>query len=54
MRWTLDLVQREALSIVTRYWNWNIGSPVERNSTLDLEQLKALSNLTRHRTDKGE
>jgi hypothetical protein len=36
MSWTLDLVQRKALSSMTRHWNCNNGSAVERDSTFDL------------------
>jgi len=40
MSWTLDLVQRKALSSVTPNCNWNNGSAVERDSPLELEQRK--------------
>ena len=60
---TLGLVQRKALSRVTRHWTSYSGkgcrdgldiglgtaeSTVENDSKLDLVQRKALSRLTRH------
>jgi len=61
---TLDLEWRKALSIWARHWTWNGGkrcryeldigpgmaeSAVECDSTLDMQQRRALSSSTPHR-----